>query len=319
MSNLVLAQESFIFNSEYLLDNRFILSPSWAGYSDAFQLRLSHYQQWMGIKNSPSSQIISINGMVWNNSGLGINIYNETSAFYAQTKYEFSYAYHLDFSTKITRIISFGISGVFIQNSIDESKFTESIRDPNTTRIMVTSYSPNFNLGISYIHDNFYSSIKFDNIIPKSLKSNVNLIEPRIQNTLYLLLGYKYIYSDLFYIEPSSLLEYNTISNFLHFDLNSKFVLKSNSKINDINYSLTLSLKNNIHMKNVSTLSPLSSSIIFGARYNNYLFGMSYSYGFSEISRLGNGSLTFVLGYDFFQWYRRKLCNCNTDRYKYYN
>ena len=144
--------------SQYLMDNKFLTSPAWSGYSDAFQLRATYLKQWVGIDDSPLGQIVSVNGMPINNVGFGIIIHYDKAAFASQLRTQFSFAYHIEFGKRDLKILSFGVSGIFQSNQLDGSRFSTTIRDPSINRGISTIKSPNFNFGVLYRENDFYIS-----------------------------------------------------------------------------------------------------------------------------------------------------------------
>ena len=44
--------------SQYLADNPYVISPSYAGIGDNFRINLNGYKQWVGVEESPNSQAL---------------------------------------------------------------------------------------------------------------------------------------------------------------------------------------------------------------------------------------------------------------------
>ena len=42
--------------TQYLADNDFVVSPTFAGIGDNFRIRANGLTQWVGIKNAPQNQ-----------------------------------------------------------------------------------------------------------------------------------------------------------------------------------------------------------------------------------------------------------------------
>ena len=44
--------------TQYLADNPFVISPTYAGIGDNFRIRLNGLTQWVGIKDAPNNQSV---------------------------------------------------------------------------------------------------------------------------------------------------------------------------------------------------------------------------------------------------------------------
>ena len=42
--------------TQYLADNPFVISPTYAGIGDNFRVNINGYKQWVGIENAPQNQ-----------------------------------------------------------------------------------------------------------------------------------------------------------------------------------------------------------------------------------------------------------------------
>ena len=98
--------------TQYLADNEFVISPTFAGIGDNLRVRVNGLTQWVGIKNAPDNQSFYIDARISNRSGVGISAYNDKNGNTLQKGAKFSFAHHivLHYYTKqflsVYRIIS---------------------------------------------------------------------------------------------------------------------------------------------------------------------------------------------------------------------
>ena len=57
--------------SQYLADNPFVMSPTYAGIGDHVKIRLNGLTQWVGIKDAPDTQSLAADMRVGEKSGVG--------------------------------------------------------------------------------------------------------------------------------------------------------------------------------------------------------------------------------------------------------
>lgn len=57
--------------TQYLADNPFSISPTFAGIGDNARVRLNGLTQWVGIKDSPINQSLAVDFRIADRSGIG--------------------------------------------------------------------------------------------------------------------------------------------------------------------------------------------------------------------------------------------------------
>jgi len=65
--------------SQYIADNPFIMSPTYAGIGDHIKVRLNGLTQWVGIEDAPDTQTLAADARMGNRSGLGMLLYNDSN------------------------------------------------------------------------------------------------------------------------------------------------------------------------------------------------------------------------------------------------
>ncbi len=133
----------------YLI-NPVTLSPAFSGKYVPFQAYVTHRSEWTGIDGAVIGNI-SIDGKLGKKMGIGGNIMLDKAGIYRNFTLNLNYAYHLQIAKD--HFLSFGITGVFYQNSVDLSNLIVS--DPYDPMIVnrdktIESY---FNVGASLLYN----------------------------------------------------------------------------------------------------------------------------------------------------------------------
>ena len=160
------SQEGIAVYTDYLTDNYYLIHPSMAGASNCAKLRLTGRQQWARQEQAPALQTLSFNTAVGEKSGVGIIAFNDKNGYHSQTGTKLTYAHHLMFSrsTADLNMLSFGISGAFIQSRLDETAFT--VFDP-VVYGGITQKDSYFNIdvGASYHYMEFFTHVTVKNLM----------------------------------------------------------------------------------------------------------------------------------------------------------
>ena len=312
MKNIVLIFSIFLFTlvaksqelnspqlSQYLADNPFVLSPTYAGIGDHVKIRVNGLTQWVGIKDAPDTQSFAGDLRIGNRSGLGMFLYNDRNGYTKQQGARLSFAHHLTLDRYDDEFLSFGISYNFNQFRIDIQEFIDSGGDPGVTDDRSTT-NHNFDVGFLYRKDKFYLSLNASNLLDKDLTSfNVNFEPNRLRN-YYLYTGYRYRKnkaSDM-EIEPSVL--------FKLFESDGRSETDMNVKFRFYDYEDYYYVGVTYRFLNDQIGKPLYIAPIAGLKKNNLYFGYSYQIIMNEILGYSTGTHVVTLGVDLFQG----LSNC---------
>ena len=153
ISSLNYAQElNLPVFTQYLADNDFIISPTYAGIGDNLRIRANGLTQWVGIKNAPDNQALYADFRIANQTGVGLTLYNDKNGNTRQKGAKFSFAHHIILDNKSQQYLSFGLSYNINSFRIDIEDFvgTEEmpIVDPTITDDRSINNS-NFDVGYS--------------------------------------------------------------------------------------------------------------------------------------------------------------------------
>ncbi len=312
MKNILLIFSVFLFSlvaksqelnspqlSQYLADNPFVLSPTYAGIGDHVKIRVNGLTQWVGIKDAPDTQSFAGDLRIGNRSGLGMFLYNDRNGYTKQQGARLSFAHHLTLDRYDDEFLSFGISYNFNQFRIDIQEFIDAGGDPGVTDDRSTT-NHNFDVGLLYRKDKFYLSLNASNLLDKDLTGFNITFEPNKLRNYYLYTGYRYKKkkSSKMEIEPSLLYKLFESDGRSETDVNLKFRFYDYEDY----YYVGMSYRMLIEQPG----SPNFLTPLFGFKKSNLYFGYSYQIQLNEISNYSTGTHVVTLGVDLFQG----LSNC---------
>jgi type IX secretion system PorP/SprF family membrane protein len=264
--------------SQYLM-NTYYINPAVAGSKEYAPIKLSVHKQWLGIKDSPSTQVLSGHMMLENDVvGLGGIIFNDDFGPTSHTGVMASYAYH--FYINRTNRISLGLSALGFQYKMDERFFTLTNPDDNAITYQVEkTFVPDASAGAYVYGEQYAAGVSVAHLFQSKLKINQNLEENIMVRHYFAFGSYRFEFDNtpLIDIEPSILFKsIETVKPQL--DLNVKFYY-------DYDYWAAFSVRPN---------DAFIAAI--GLKINNYYFGYAYDFTFSDLSSYTIGSQEIVFG-----------------------
>lgn len=278
--------------SQYLADNPFVMSPTYAGIGDHVKIRLNGLTQWVGIKDAPDTQSLAADMRLGEKSGIGTLLYNDSNGQTRQRGARISFAHHLTLDRYEDEFLSFGISYNFNQFRIDIEKFNEI--DPSVVDDRATT-NHNFDLGVLYRYDKFYFSLNASNILDKDLTNFNALYEPNRLRNYYVYTGYRYMKNknSKVEVEPSIL--------FQLFESDGRSVTDLNLKFRFYNFEDYYYAGINYRFLNDQVGNPLYIAPIAGLKKSNFYFGYSYQVILNELIGYSSGTHVVTIGVDLFQ------------------
>ena len=277
--------------SQYLADNPFVISPTYAGIGDYVKVRINGLTQWVGIEDAPDTQSLAADGRVGNRSGVGMILYNDSNGETKQRGARLSFAHHLTLDRYADEFLSFGLSYNFNQFRIDIENFDGL--DPSVTDDRSTT-NHNFDVGILYRKDKFYASLNASNLLDKDLTKFNPISEPNALRNYYLYTGYRFNKKKSnFEVEPSVFFQWFESDGRSVTDLNAKFRWYD---FEDYYYAGVT-----YRFLNDQVGSPLYIAPIVGLKKSNFYFGYSYQIILNEIIGFSTGTHVITIGVDLFQ------------------
>ena len=280
--------------SQYLADNPFVLSPTYAGIGDHVKIRLNGLAQWVGIKDAPRTQSLAADMRLGEKSGVGLFLYNDSNGYTKQQGARISFAHHLTLDRYEDEFLSFGISYNFNQFRLDIEEFMDAGFDPGVTDDRSTS-NHNFDVGLLYRKNSFYFSVNASNLINKDIYIFDPIYEPNKLRNFYVYSGYRYKKSrnSNMEIEPSILYKIFESDGRSEADLNLKFRWYD---FEDYYYAGVT-----YRFLNDQIGRPLYIAPLAGLKKSNFYFGYSYQIILNEILGYSTGTHVVTIGVDLFQ------------------
>jgi type IX secretion system PorP/SprF family membrane protein len=276
--------------------NKFLLNPAAAGSDGYTTISLVAREQWVGFEGTPKTHALTIDSRLLRNSyisknisvrrkkrlssrsgrvGWAAHVFNDHISPLDRTGAEGTYSYHLRLKDGQ---LSFGLSGVFYQFSLNKNKVITSDNeyDPLIDGIKGTIYIPDANFGTFYTTEKYYGGVSIMQIFQSSIQfGDNNGSEYRLKRNYNLMGGYIFSINSSFALEPSFLLKIPTSSK-AQLDLNAKVYYKDN-------YWAGLSYRTGNAMV-----------IFLGARFDRYFVGYAFDYNFNPLMKYTFGSHEFM-------------------------
>jgi type IX secretion system PorP/SprF family membrane protein len=306
------AQQDPIYD-QYMF-NSFLLNPAVAGHEGYTALNLTVREQWIGLKDAPSTYALSGQTRLLKNSfisrsksirkrkrvmsrsgrvGFGANIYLDQNGAISKTGLQGTYTYHL---TLRRSELSLGASLKVFEYKIDKLKLNPE--DPNDRLyrdLDPTAYITDANTGVYYSDKNLYAGISAHNLFESFFRlNNRESAGYQLERTYIGMAGYRIDIIDFLFIEPSFLFKC-TESVVSQLDMNAKLYYKED-------YWAGISYRSGSSSRiTQESIGGRGSALIFmaGARVDKYYFGYAYEYSFSSISAKTIGSHELMIGVKF--------------------
>jgi type IX secretion system PorP/SprF family membrane protein len=271
--------------------NDFYLNPAVAGVKEYTHVHLGVRRQWLGIKEAPIAQVAQAHGYLGYNCGVGGGFINEIAGPTRTTGMNLSFAYHLRLTKKAFRkpngkTLSFGISAVFKQHSLDNDKLTTyTPNDITILRGFNNKIVPDANAGIYFSNGNkYYLGFSVFNLIQvkTDLYDNITKVNNSLKRHYFFTAGYNWQVNKQFYMQPALVFQMIEATPF-QFDLNYRFVFQDK-------YSFGFGYR---HLDAVTGHAAYQWSFL--------RIGYSYDYSINDISKFTSGSHEVSLGFLFYE------------------
>ena len=300
--------------TQYLADNNFVISPTYAGIGDNLKLRANGLTQWVGIKGAPDNQSFYGDIRIADRSGVGFSFYNDRNGNTIQTGAKFSFAHHLILDIPTEQYLSFGLSYNINNFRIDIDNFNTTyenpVIDPFVTDDRKTTNS-NFDVGALYRYKNYFVSINANNILPKKIDESIRAFEPNVLFNLQMYSGLTiggYTKTNEYEFEPSVFFQYFANDQRSSTDLNFK-VRKFSRDENYVWAGISYRFLND------QLLKPLNIGPMIGFKQSVFYFGYAYQFTTNGLSAYNSGTHVVTVGLDFLRGVSN--CACTKTRVKY--
>jgi type IX secretion system PorP/SprF family membrane protein len=274
----------------YMGDNPFIITPAYAGIGSGLRIRVNGMSQWLGVKNAPNTQSVSIENRIEERFGAGLIVFNDKNGNTSQQGAKLTFASHLTLSRFYDSFFSFGFTYSYNMFRINTSNFSGSDSSVVNDRSINSS---NFDLSFLYRFNHFGISLNISNLLDKDNAKNMFANGEPLVERRYSVFNY-YIFnkfSDDYELEPSIFVEYLEADKRSRTDFNLKLRKKTN------NGYIWVGLSYNF--LNDQFLTPNSIAPIFGIKRGNLYASYGFGVNTNKTQAFNTGSHMITLGFDF--------------------
>lgn len=295
--------------TQYLADNDFVVSPTFAGIGDNLRIRANGLMQWVGIDNAPRNQAVYADIRMAYRAGAGISAYNDSNGNTRQQGLKLSYAYHLTLDYKTDQYLSFGLSYNLNSFRIDIENFNGTFTDPIVDPFVTDDRSVinhNFDIGALYRIENAWLSINANNILAKKI-DNFDGFEPNALLNMQFYGGYVFKGKGYSQLEPSVFVQAFVSDGRSSTDLNLKY--RQFNGYNDF-YWFGASYR----FLNDQIMKPLNIGPMVGLKKSIFYFSYAYQITLNDLTGFNSGTHAVTIGFDFLQ--ELSECPCTEGKYK---
>ncbi|WP_044404289.1 type IX secretion system membrane protein PorP/SprF [Lacinutrix sp. Hel_I_90] len=298
--------------TQYLADNDFVISPTYAGIGDNLRIRANGLTQWVGIKDAPDNQSLFADFRIADRSGIGLSLYNDKNGNTRQKGLKFSFAQHLILDYKSKQYLSLGLSYNLNSFKIDINNFEGSYEMPIVDPSIVDDRSisnHNFDVGALYRYKDYYLSLNANNILPKDI-DNFTGIEPSLLLNYQVYTGYVMKSPSNKNVEFEPSLYYQLFSSDGRSSTDINFKYRKFSR-NENYYWVGASYR----FLNDQFFEPLNLGPMAGIMQNKFYFAYSYQMTMNDLSGYNSGTHMITIGIDFLQGMSNCPCTKSTVRH----
>lgn len=285
--NTIYTQQIALY-SQYF-ENSYIINPAVAGSNIEYSpFRLAVHKQWIGITESPSTQVFSFHHQLDNRlMGMGAMLFHDSFGPVRMIGVQTTYSYHLKVNRDIR--ISLGISPVFMQYILSLNQDDFYSYEPILTRNRASVTVPDANFGIYMYSDNYWAGFSAAHILQSQLKISGTWMDDsnKMVRHYFLMGGYRFAFpGSHIEIEPSALIKFTEITP-IQVDVNMKVFFHRKA------------------WAGVSVRGGDSFVTMFGINFDEYFFGFAHDFTFSDLSNHTVGSQELIFGWNI-RIYRRE-------------
>ncbi len=201
------AQKYYITNL-YMYD-MFLLNPASAGTDkNCYSFSAFYQNQWLGMDESPTTQIFNFQAPLLQNLGMGSYIYNDRNGNMKEfgLNQAFSYEILLKKSRRNISTLSFGLAFSVEQSKIDESSlnnYPSAVLDPVITGGISSGWGYNSSSGILYKYNDYQLGFSVTNMLNQNNPLYMSYEEPDLTRDYNLFVSSLYKISSIgIFVEP---------------------------------------------------------------------------------------------------------------------
>lgn len=259
------------------LQNRLSYNPAEAGTRSYIPVYLSARKQWVGVKNAPQAQDVSVHAPIGPKIGLGLQLYNEATGVTDRTGGSLGLSYRVQTSKKGN--LAFGLSAIFTQFSFDQDKIvTQNPNDMALVNANLSYFIPDASFGLNYFGDNFRLGLSAVNLMQTKKDLSAIMVNNTLDRVVYLDGSMKMQLSNNIDLIPSV---------FTRYMFQAPIVFEGNLRF----------MFDDLIWIGAGYRSQDAVIIEAGLEIKNFIVGYAYDYTISDISTISSGTHEVIIGY----------------------
>ena len=206
-SALFSQQEGVVTNYMYHMN---AFNPAYVGVDGETVITSTFRQQWTGIADAPSAQVVSFGTTLGNNLGVGVSFLNRQTFVEKQTFTAIDFSYRLKISEKANLYMGLKAGGNFYSVNTEGLMTYNQMADPNISSI--SNFNPNIGIGALLKVDKWHFSLAAPRLLSTDRADNEDglVALAKARPHMYAVVGYDFLLKQLnnISLKPSALLRY---------------------------------------------------------------------------------------------------------------
>ena len=180
-----LAQEGLPFYKHYLVSDRYLINPSYAGANpEVLSVSGTYRNQWADLPESPNTQTLSLHSTVVDRLAFGLYVFNDENGLSSLRGVNLAAAYHIPINSdrdyrfnEEEDLFSFGVSYSHMQQRLDLDRVI--VNDPTDPLLNDPNFNFNhFNVGVSFKYAGAFGGVSVLDVPLQENEAISNGIEP---------------------------------------------------------------------------------------------------------------------------------------------
>jgi type IX secretion system PorP/SprF family membrane protein len=276
----------------------YLMNPAAANFNKGcINAKAFQRQQWYGMEDAPTTQLLSFQATLAGNLGSGSYVYKDKNGYNSEFGLEqaFSYEVFLKKSQKTLSSLTFGLAFSVNQHTIDQSEFDNSTGDPAISGVSESGWGYNAAAGVLFKHNFFVTGFSITNLFPENNPLYQSYEEPGLPLTFNFHFGTYFRHPNReLYWEPSIMIK-QTERNDNRFDINIKGSIPSITN-EYLWFWGAISYRRSIDYdfgKNLALAPAL------GVNFKSISVGVEYQIGLTTAQQYYGSAYQIILGYRF--------------------
>ncbi|MBI1285976.1 MAG: type IX secretion system membrane protein PorP/SprF [Flavobacteriales bacterium] len=214
--------------SSLYLQNRFLLNPANAGYSEGLVGYINYRNQWTNVQGAPTTGLVSLHTPLGKNTNIGTNIVYDKTNFMSTVNAKLAYAHDIKLATDHQLSLGLGVGINHTQFNFDKA-VVENPNDPILANGNTGSTSFDMDAGIRYNWKNRLEiSVASPHVIETvgQIRAKDNTYNYDLSRHFRFYAGYDFWIKDKWLIAPSGLVRWLPYKTNISYDANLKFGYK---------------------------------------------------------------------------------------------